>query len=100
MNQRDLSIAISKRFFLTKAESEKIIKFILAEITKALKKGERVAFRSFGSFVKEKRSSKKVRHPKTKKIITIPEKLTIDFKPSNLLLKALKQRFSTTRKYT
>ncbi len=89
MNQGELTLAIAKRFFLTQVESREIIKFILAEITDDLKKGERVYFRGFGSFEKEKRSPKKVRHPKTGKIITIPERVTVDFNPSELLLRDL-----------
>jgi len=89
MNQGELTLAISKRFFLTQAETGEIIKFILAEITGDLKKGKRISLRGFGSFTKEKRSSRKVRHPKTGKIITIPERVTVDFNPSKELLKNL-----------
>ena len=86
MNQTDLTRAIAKRFFLTQVESKEIIDFILSRITDDLRKGERVYFRGFGSFAKEKRSQKKVRHPKTGKIITIPERVTVDFDPSKELL--------------
>ena len=89
MNQGELTLAIAKRFFLTQTEAGEIIKFILAEITGDLKKGERAYFRGFGSFTKEKRFSRKVRHPKTGKIITIPERITADFDPSSILLKSL-----------
>lgn len=90
MNQKELTLAIAKRFFLTQVESREIIEFILAQITEDLKKGKRVYFRGFGSFTKEKRASKKVRHPETGEIITIPERITVDFGPSELLLKGLK----------
>ena len=90
MNQGELTLAIAKRFFLTQAESQEIIKFIQADITRDLKKGERISLRGFGSFNKEKRSSRKVRHPKTGKIITIPESITIDFNPSESLIQNLK----------
>lgn len=89
MNQGELTLAISKRFFLTQTETGEIIKFILAEITRDLKKGERISLRGFGAFNREKRSSKKVRHPKTRKIIIIPARITIDFNPSKLLLQKL-----------
>lgn len=89
MNQGELTLAVSKRFFLTQVESGEIIKFILSRVTKDLKKGERVYFRDFGSFVKEKRKSKKVRHPKTGKIITIPERTTVDFNPSESLIQKI-----------
>ena len=90
MNQGELTLAISKRFFLTQVESREIIKFILSKITEDLKKGERVYFRGFGSFAKEKRSSKNVRHPGTGKIITIPERTTVDFDPSPELIENLR----------
>ena len=89
MNQGELTLAISKRFFLTQTEAGEIIKFILTEITRDLKKGERISLRGFGSFIKEKRSSRKVRHPKTGKIITIPERITVDFNPSEFLIQNL-----------
>ena len=90
MNQGELTLAVSKRFFLTQTEAGEIIKFILAEITGDLKKGERISLRGFGSFNKEKRYSRKVRHPETGKIITIPERITVDFNPSNELLSSLR----------
>ncbi|MFH1691841.1 MAG: HU family DNA-binding protein [Candidatus Omnitrophota bacterium] len=89
MNQKKLTLAISKRFFLTQVESEEIIKFILSHITEDLKKGNRVYFRGFGSFEKEKRESKKVRHPETGKIITIPKRTTVDFNPSDSLIQKI-----------
>ena len=89
MNQGELTLAISKRFFLTQTKAGEIIKFILAEMTEDLKKGERISLRGFGSFIKEKRSSRKVRHPKTGKIITIPERITVDFNPSESLIQNL-----------
>jgi len=89
MNQRELILAISKRFFLAKTESREITKFIIDKITDELKKGERFYLRGFGSFVKEKRSSKKVRHPKTGKIITIPKRITVDFNPSKSLIQKI-----------
>lgn len=89
MNQQELTNAIAKRFFLTKTESREIIKFILDKITNDLKTGERFYLRGFGSFVKEKRASKKVRHPETGKIITIPARITIDFNPSKILIEKI-----------
>lgn len=91
MNQKELTIAIAKRFFLTQRESRELIKFILTKFTEDLKKWKRVSLRGFGSFTKEKRSAKKVRHPETGRIITIPERTTIDFTPSKSLLQNLKR---------
>lgn len=90
MTQGELTSAISKRFFLTQVESTEIIKFILSRSTEDLKVGERVYLRGFGSFIKETRAAKKVRHPKTGKIITIPERVTVDFNPSKDLIENLR----------
>ena len=97
MNQGELTLAIAKRFFLTQVESGEIIKFILAEITRELKKGERISFRGFGSFTKDKRASRKVRHPKTGKIIIIPERTDVRFAPSRSLLKNIAQKSNISR---
>jgi len=90
VNQKDLTLAVAKKFFLTQVESIEIIKFILANITQGLKTDKRFYLRGFGSFAKEKRSAKKVRHPKTGKIITIPERVIVDFKPSEELIENLR----------
>ena len=91
MNQGQLTRAIAQRFFLTQTESREIIKFILAQITENLKKGQRISCHGFGTFTKEKRKAKKVRHPKTGKLITIPARNTVEFSPSRLLLKELEE---------
>ena len=90
MNQSDLTLAIAKRFFFTQVISQEIIKFLLTQISEDLRKGKRVFFRGFGSFNKEKRAARKVRHPRTRKIITIPARITVDFNPSDLLLQNIK----------
>jgi nucleoid DNA-binding protein len=89
MNEKFLTKTIAKQFFLTQVESKEIIELILAQSSEALKRGERVYFRGFGAFTKEKRAAKKVRHPKTGKIITIPENITVDFNPSPRLIQKI-----------
>ena len=86
MNEKILSEAIAKQFFLTKVESKEIIQLLLSKTAESLKQNKRVYFRGFGSFQKQKRAAKKVRHPKTGKIITIPEHSTVSFNPSEHLL--------------
>ncbi|MBU4590832.1 MAG: HU family DNA-binding protein [Candidatus Omnitrophica bacterium] len=49
MNQKELTLVIAKRFFLTQVESKEIIEFILTQITDDLRKNKRVYFREFGS---------------------------------------------------
>ena len=90
MTQTELIKKVAARFFLTQPEVKEIIKYFLEQITNELQKGDRVYLRGFGSFSTKTRKSKKVRHPKTKKMFTIPEHKDIDFTPSKKLLKSLK----------
>ena len=91
MNQGEMVERIAWEFNLTKAESERILKFILEEMKKDLMVGERVYFRGFGAFHKEKRSEREVRHPETGKLIKIPEHFTVDFNPSKSLEELVNQ---------
>lgn len=89
MNQEGLTRSLAKRFFLTKIESNQILHFILERISDELKKGERIYFRGFGSFTKEKHAPKKVRHPKSGRLISVPGRILVRFKPSIFLLKKI-----------
>lgn len=89
MNEKTISDTIAKQFFLTKVESREIVRLLLSKAAESLKKNERVYFRGFGSFLKVKRSTKKVRHPKTGKIITLPERIAVSFRPSSTFLKKI-----------
>ena len=89
MNQSDLIEAISEKFFLTKVDSKEIIELILEMITNDVKKGKRSYIRNFGSFYRKQKAKKKVRHPETGKIITIPSKMTMKFKPSKTVIKKI-----------
>jgi nucleoid DNA-binding protein len=90
MNEQELTRAIAKKFFLTLRESREVIDFIISKIIDSLSQSKRSYFRGFGSFTKKKYKSKKVRHPKTGKLITIPERTTVDFSPSKDLLQKIK----------
>ena len=92
MNQEQLTQAIARKFYLSQAESRRIIKFILSKIKEDLRNGRRVYFRGFGSFIKEKRPGRRSSHPKTGKIIWIPSKTDVVFNPSKLLLETLQSR--------
>ena len=88
MNQSQLARTIAKEFILSQVDAAAIINSILIQIAASLKKGERVYFRNFGSFVKVVHPGHKVRHPKTGQIIWIPARPDVDFKPAKGLLKA------------
>jgi len=87
VNKQDLAINVAVKFFITQVEAGKIADLILDDITKALVKNDRVYFRGFGSFTRIKRQARRVRNPKTKKMMIIPPHYTVKFTPSNTLHK-------------
>ena len=89
MNQRDLARALSKKFFLPQRQSARLLHFIVEKTAEALRRGERFTLQEFGVFRRVRRAAKKVRHPKTGKTLTIPERFTADFRPSPFLAKRL-----------
>ena len=89
MNQKELSNQISEEFNLSKAESERILKYILNEISQELLSDQRVCFHRFGTFHRFLRAPKKYRNIKTGKIETSPAYFDIKFNPSKSLLKKL-----------
>jgi DNA-binding protein HU-beta len=89
VNKEDLSIALAVKFFITQVEAEKMLAHLLDGITKALQKNDRVYFRGFGSFTRERRKARRVRHPKTGKMMIIPAHYTVKFTPSAALRKKM-----------
>jgi len=89
MNKQDLSIALAVKFFITQVEADKLINFMFDGISKSLSMNKRVYFRGFGSFTRERRKVRRVRHPKTKKMMIIPAHYTVKFTPSAALRKKI-----------
>ena len=90
MNKAQLIDAIAKDAKLSKAASGKALDATIGSITKALKKGERVALVGFGSFAVSKRAARKGRNPQNGKEIKIPAKKVVKFKAGAELVKKVK----------
>ena len=65
-----------------KKDLEKFTNIILGEIKQALKRGDRVELRGFGSFSTRRRNKRISRNPKTGKSISVREKLHPYFRAS------------------
>jgi len=81
MNKKGLIDKISK-LLKTKQEAKEIVEKIFDEIKASLKRNEHVVISNFGSFSLQIHKSKRVRHPQTGKIITIPPRNIVKFKQS------------------
>jgi DNA-binding protein HU-beta len=69
----------------TKNETERLIDAVLASITEALAKGEKVDLRGFGSFQVSGKKERQGRNPRTGETMTIAARNVAVFKPSKEL---------------
>lgn len=90
MNKAELIEAISKDVGISKALSGKVLDGIITSVTKALKKGDRVALAGFGTFSVAKRKARTGRNPQTGNPIKIPAKKVAKFKVGAKLAKSVK----------
>ncbi len=90
MTKAELVASIGKEAKISKTSAEKALNAFTASVTKALKKGERVALPGFGTFTVTKRKARIGRNPQTGKEIKIPAAKVAKFKAGNLLKNAVK----------
>lgn len=80
MTKNQLIQRVADRAKLTKKETELVISIVFASISEALKNGDKVELRGFGSFRTRSRGSREGRNPKTGTSVKIPEKKIPFFK--------------------
>ena len=77
---------------LTKKAVAKIVDCVFDEITKALKKDGKFAYPHFGTFERKRRAGRRGLNPQTGKVIKIPARNTVVFRPTSSLKAAVKRR--------
>ncbi len=75
---------------VSKAKAAKALDAVLGGITGALKRGDKVTFVGFGTFMVAKRAARKGRNPRTGAVINIPAARVPRFKPGSKLKAAVK----------
>jgi DNA-binding protein HU-beta len=85
MNKGDLIAAIAKDAKISKAAAGKSLDSFIANVTKALKKGDKVTLVGFGTFSVTKRKARKGRNPQTGEAIKIKAKKIAKFAPGATL---------------
>jgi integration host factor subunit beta len=85
MTKQQLIETVATTTERSKGDVETIVDSLLGEIGKALKSGERVDFRGFGSFTVKDKKARQGRNPKTGETIQIAAKRAATFKPSKEL---------------
>jgi DNA-binding protein HU-beta len=85
MTKAEFIANISKEAKITKAAAEKALNSFTSNVTKALKKGDKLTLTGFGTFMVAKRKARSGRNPRTGKEIKIPATKVAKFKPGNKL---------------
>ncbi len=90
MTKAELIASIGKEAKISKAAAEKALNAFTNTVTKALKKGDKLALTGFGTFSVARRRARTGRNPQTGKEIKIPSTRVAKFKAGNLLKGAVK----------
>jgi DNA-binding protein HU-beta len=90
MTKAELIASIGKEAKISKASAEKALNAFTYTVTKALKKGDKLALTGFGTFSVARRRARTGRNPQTGKEIKIPSTRVAKFKAGNLLRNAIK----------
>jgi len=85
MTKNNLIDHIAEATQSAKKDTEQIIDAVLASITEALLKGEKVDLRGFGSFQVSGKKERQGRNPRTGETMTIAARKVAVFKPSKEL---------------
>lgn len=85
MTKADLIEQISQIAELTRKDSEVVVETIFESIVHALRSGDKIEIRGFGSFKTRQRKSRIGRNPKTGDRVEVPAKKIPFFKPSKEL---------------
>ncbi len=90
MNKGELVATIAEVAGMTKVRAEIALNKVLANLSGAMEKGERVTLSGFGSFTVVERAEQKGRNPQTGQAIVIPAHNVVKFKPGKNLVNRVK----------
>lgn len=80
MDSRELAAAMARAAGIDLASAQKALAAIPATIQAELRRGGRVRLGSMGTFRVHQQPARKYKDPRTKEIVSVPQKLTIIFK--------------------
>ena len=85
MTKADIVNQIAEATGLTKTDTATVVEGFLASVIGALRSGDHIEIRGFGTFKVVKRASRTGRNPKTGDVVKIPKRPVPVFKPSREL---------------
>lgn len=85
MNKADIVNKIATGTGLTKVETEAVVEGFIASIIEAMRGGDHIEIRGFGTFKVKQRAPRIARNPRTGESVNVPATFTPTFKPSREL---------------
>ena len=89
MTKADLIEEVSRVVEIPRREAEVVVETMLRTMVRALRAGDKVEIRGFGSFGTRRRSGRMRRNPNTGAAVEVPAKTIPFFKPSKKLLELI-----------
>lgn len=93
MTKADIVSIIASRTGLTKQETETVVDGFIESVIEALKAGERIEIRGFGTYNVRKKNKRLARNPRTGEKVTIKEKFVPTFKISKEFKTAVSESY-------
>ena len=90
MNKEDLIARVAKGAGVSKSSASTTVETVIGEITRTLKKGDKVTFVGFGTFHVSKRKARTGRNPRTGEPIQIAARRVVRFTAGKGLKDAVK----------
>ena len=91
LTRAELVDQVAEAADLTKKDADVVLHTVLGNIVEALRRGEKVELRGFGSFRLRHRDARRGRNPKTGDRVDVPPKLVPFFKPGKELKALINQ---------
>jgi integration host factor beta subunit len=98
MTKSELISAVAEKAGIRKKDAEASINAFIEVVTEALKKGDKVEIRGFGTFLMKERAPRVARNPKTGEKVNVPAKLVPAFKPGKDLKDATEKELKKKKK--
>jgi DNA-binding protein HU-beta len=93
MNKAELIDAIASDANISKADAKRALESLISNVTKALKKGDKISLIGFGTFTSSKIRKVAGRNPQTGRVTRIPAKYVVNFYPDSFLLEETYHRY-------
>ncbi len=78
----DLRKSIAKATGVKEKDVKSVLDTFFKDVVDMVNKGDKVAIKEFGVFMRRVQKAKKAKNPRTKAVINVPQKKKIVFRPS------------------